>query len=519
MAQESAPVVQTTAGRVRGTMIEGVAAYKSVPYGATTAGVHRFMPPRRPEPWMGIREASVYSSRAPQAGLRAPTRPELANFSGATDSAPETEDCLTLNVWTPGQAGKRPVMVWLHGGAFSYGSANSDRQQGSRLCRRGDVVVVTVNHRLNIFGHLNLAELGGRDFARSGNAGVLDLVASLEWVRDNIAQFGGDPGNVTIFGESGGGGKVSTLMTMPMARGLFHKAIIQSGASVVLGQPDRAARLAEQVLKELGVAPGDVRKLQTLPVAQLLAAVGPAQKAVGPAHRPLFDRYPFGPLVDGDVLPRHPFSPDASPLSADIPLLIGDMKNEMTSFTATIDRIWDRTLTEAEGRDRLFPIAGRHTDRVIETYRRLYPRASPAERFLAATTDSNFRVRSLAVAQRKAAQNQAPVWMYSFEWETPLFGGRLGAPHALDVPFTFETIDLTNATDLSDGARTVAATMAETWIAFARTGNPNNPTIPHWPAYNAAARPTLLLDVEPSVVNDLRGEQRALWQEITDTAH
>ncbi len=517
MAYESAPVVETTAGRVRGTMIEGVAAYKSVPYGATTAGANRFMPPRKPEAWLGIREARTYCSRAPQAGLRGPTRPELANFSGATDSAPETEDCLTLNVWTPGAAGKRPVMVWLHGGAFSYGSANSDRQQGSRLCNRGDVVVVTVNHRLNIFAHLHLAELGGAEFARSSNAGVLDLVAALEWVRDNIAQFGGDPGNVTIFGESGGGGKVSTLMTMPMARGLFHKAIIQSGASVILGRPERAAKLAELVLKELGIAAADFRKLQSVPVAQLLAAVAPAQKVLGPVHRPLFDRYPFGPVVDGDVLPRDPFSPDASPLSADIPLLIGDMKDEMTSFTATIDRIWDRTLTEAEARDRLFPIAGRQTDRVVETYRRLYPRANAARRFLAATTDSNFRVRSLAVAQRKAAQQQASVWMYSFEWETPLFDGRLGAPHALDVPFTFDTIDLTNATDMSDGARKVAATMAETWIAFARTGNPNNATIPHWPAYNAAERPTLLLDVEPGVVNDLRGEQRVLWQEITET--
>lgn len=517
MDSESAPVIETTAGRVRGAIIEGVAAYKSVPYGASTAGANRFMPPRKPEPWAGVREAVEYTSRAPQAGLRAATRPELANFSGATDSAAETEDCLTLNVWTPGPVGQRPVVVWLHGGAFSYGSANSDRQQGSRLCNRGDVVVVTVNHRLNIFAHLHLAEVGGPDFAQSSNTGVLDLVAALEWVRDNIAAFGGDPGNVTIFGESGGGGKVSALMTMPSARGLFQKAIIQSGASVVLGQPDRAARLAELVLKEVGLTRGDLGKLQTLPVRQLLAAVGPATKALGPAERPLFDRYAFGPVVDGIVLPRHPFDPDASPLSADIPLLIGDMKDEMTSFYASIDPIWNRTLTEAAARDRLFAIAGRHTDRVIETYRRLFPRANPAQRLIAATTDSNFRIRSLAVAQRKAAQAKAPVWMYSFEWETPLFDGRLGAPHALDVPFTFDTIDLTNATDLSPGARKVAATMSSTWIAFARTGNPNNATIPHWPTYDATNRATLLLDVEPSITNDLRGEARRLWQEITGT--
>ena len=511
MTDTAAPIVETTAGRVRGAMIEGVAAYKSVPYGTA----ERFMPPRKPDAWAGIRDATEYTSRAPQAGLRATTRPELANFSGATDSAAETEACQTLNVWTPGTSGKRPVMVWLHGGAFSYGSANSDRQQGSRLCNRGDVVVVTVNHRLNIFAHLHLAEIGGADFKHSGNAGVLDLVAALEWVRDNIAQFGGDPGNVTIFGESGGGGKVSTLMTMPRARGLFHKTIIQSGASVVLGTPARAAKLAEIVLKHFGAK--DARKLQSVPVADLLAAVGPVTKALGPAERPLFDRYAFGPVVDGDVLPRHPFDPDASPLSADIPLLIGDMKDEMTGYYATVDRIWFRTLSEAEARDRIFAIAGRHADRVIETYRRLYPRANPAQRLIAATTDSNFRIRSLAVAQRKAAQKQAPVWMYSFEWETPLFEGRLGAPHALDVPFTFDTIDLTNATDLSPGARKVAATMASTWIAFARTGNPNNDTIPHWPTYDASERPTLLLDIESRVENDLRGDARRLWQDITGT--
>ncbi len=510
-------IVETAAGKLGGTVIEGVQAFKSVPYGASTAGANRFLPPQPPAAWAGIRDATAYTSRAPQAGLRGPTRPELANLSGATDTAAETEDCLTLNVWTPATTGARPVMVWLHGGAFSYGSANSDRQQGSRLCNRGDVVVVTINHRLNIFAHLHLTEVWGSDYARSSNAGVLDLVAALAWVRDNIAAFGGDPGNVTIFGESGGGGKVSTLMTMPAARGLFHKAIIQSGASVVLGTPARATRLADIVLRDLGVKRNDLAKLQAMPVDRLLAAIGPATKELGPAERPLFDRYPFGPVVEGDVLPRHPFGPDASPLSADIPLMIGDMRDEMTSFTATVDRIWFRQLTEAELRDRLYAIAGRHADRVVETYRRLMPRANPTERFIAATTDSNFRIRSLTSAQRKAAQSKAPVWMYSFEWRTPLFDGRLGAPHAMDVPFCFDTIDLTNATDMGADAKRLAATMADTWIAFARSGNPDNPSIPHWPAYNAAERPTLLLDAAPRVENDLRGEARRLWQEITGT--
>ena len=267
------------------------------------------MPPRKPTPWAGVRDALEYQGHAPQQGLRPASRPELSDFSGAPDTSPETEDCLTLNVWTPGldQTAKRPVMVWFHGGAFSYGTANVARLQGSRLARRGDVVVVNVNQRLNIFGFLDLSAIGGADFSASGNAGTLDMIAALEWVRDNIARFGGDPGNVTIFGESGGGGKVCTLLSMPSARGLFHRAIVQSGAAVRLREPDRAARLTVAVLKTLGLTSRDLVKLQSLPMEQLLAAVEPALKAIGPAPLPLFDRYPFGPVVDGTIVPRHPF--------------------------------------------------------------------------------------------------------------------------------------------------------------------------------------------------------------------
>src|ERR1019366_5648965 len=229
MNDQTAPVAETSSGKVRGAIIEGVTAFKAVPYAVSPTGASRSLPPRAPEPWPGVRDATSYAGRAPQAGLRTGTRPELETFSGTPDTSPDSEDCLTLHVWSPSTTdyAKRPVMVWLHGGAFSYGSANSERLRGSRLAKRGDVVVVTVNHRLNIFGHLDLSEVGGSDHRHSGNAGVLDLVAALTWVRNNIAHFGGDPANVTIFGESGGGGKVSTLLAMPVAAGLFHRAIIQ----------------------------------------------------------------------------------------------------------------------------------------------------------------------------------------------------------------------------------------------------------------------------------------------------
>jgi para-nitrobenzyl esterase len=514
MSDQMAPVVEISSGKLRGTMIEGVTAFKAIPYAAPPSGARRFLGPAKVEPWPGVRDASAYGGRAPQAGLRAGTRPELETFSGAPDASPDSEDCLTLHVWSPstGDAARRPVMVWLHGGAFSYGSANSERLRGSRLAKRGDVVVVTVNHRLNIFGHLDLSGVGGPDYRHSGNAGVLDLLAALTWIRDNIAQFGGDPGNVTIFGESGGGGKVSALLAMPAAAGLFHKAIIQSGAAVRLRTQDRALQLTNLVLKELGTTAID--QLQRLPVANLLAAIKPAERALGPSPYRLFDRYPFGPVVDGDVLPRQPFDPDASDLMHDIPLIIGDMKDETASFLAPDDLVWHRTLTEAQMADRVHAIAGDNTNRVVETYRRLYPNASPADRLIATTTDCNFRIRSLTLAERRSAKAAAPVWMYSFQWETPVLGGRMKAPHAMDVPFTFNTIDLTNATDGSDTARRLAETMSGVWAAFARNGVPDHPLIPHWPAYLVPQRATLLLDAECRIVNDPTGETRTLWQGI-----
>jgi para-nitrobenzyl esterase len=509
-------VVETVSGKVQGTAAEGVVAFKTIPYAASTAGANRFLPPQSCAPWAGIRTCTDFTGRAPQAGLRSPTRPELENFSGAADPSPETEDCLTVNVWTPGcnAAAKRPVMVWFHGGAFAYGNANSPRTHGTRLASRNDVVVVTVNQRLNIFGHLDLSAAGGEPFRLSGNAATLDMIAALEWVRDNIAGFGGDPGNVTIFGESGGGAKVSTLLAMPLAKGLFHRAIIQSGAAVRLRTKERALALTECVLRHLGVP---AASLQAVPVAQLLAAVDPAQKALGASPTPLFDRYPFGPVVDGDVLPAHPFDPSASNVCADIPLIIGDMKTETANFLAVVERVWDRSLTEAEMRQRVEAVAGPHAGRVVELYGQLYPDFNPAERLIAITTASNFRIRSLVLAQRRAALKRGPIWMYSFEWETPVLGGKLKAPHAMDVPFTFNTLDVTNATGGRPDAQALADTMSSVWAAFARNGRPDHASIPAWPAYDAETRATLLLDKVCRIENDPRGEERRLWQDITGT--
>ncbi|MDZ7668155.1 MAG: carboxylesterase family protein [Gammaproteobacteria bacterium] len=516
-APEPSRVVETTAGRVQGLVDDGIAAFKGIPYGAPPLAQRRFLPPQPPEPWDDVLVAADFGAPAMQLYDRPHTGETLSMqlatvFTMRSDMKVDNEDSLYLNVWTPAaDDGKRPVMVWLHGGGYAYGSGAWPVYDGANLARKGDVVVITVNHRLNVFGYLYLAELLGEDYAHSGNAGMLDLVQALAWVRDNAAAFGGDPANVTIMGESGGGSKVSHLMAMPAADGLFHKAIIQSGPGLTGVPAATATDNARKILAELGVASDDAaaarKRLQSATADELLAATAAAQEKAGGA----FGGLRLAPVVDGGVLPRHPFAPDAPGQARDIPLLIGWNKDEMTIFNTTAP--WFGTLTEADLPGRVEQVVGDKAGALLDAYRNLYPDYSPTYLYNAILGDSRMFRGSVVLAERKAAQDGAPVFMYYLTWETPVGNGIFKSPHTLDIPFMFNNVDKAVAlTGDSDEARSLEDQMSSAWIAFARSGDPNNDAVPEWPRYDTNRRPAMVFDVPPRVQDDPNRQIRLLLE-------
>ncbi|MGH9146248.1 MAG: carboxylesterase/lipase family protein, partial [Vicinamibacterales bacterium] len=417
----------------------------------------------------------------------------------------EGEDCLRLNIWTPavGDGGKRPVMLWCHGGGFSTGSGSSPVTDGTNLARRGDVVVVTINHRLNVLGYTFLGDLGGEEFAQSGATGMLDIVHALAWVRDNIAKFGGDPGTVTVFGQSGGGRKVATLLAMPAARGLFHRAIIESGATIKLVEREQASNVARELVAALGLTKPTVRDVQQVPLDRMMSAYFSVVRKMNVDQM----TQGFSPVVDGKIIPAHPFHPTASAVSADVPVMLGSTRTELTSSA-------DReafSLSEDAMRGRIHDLLGDNAGSTIEVYRKTNPRATPSDIYFLIASDYRYSGPVMKIAERRAALGKGPVYLYYFRWETPVDGGRLKSPHTIEIPFAFDNVKI--AQRLTGGgpeAMALADKVSDGWIAFARTGNPHTSKLPRWTPFDATDRPTMVFDNESKVENDPIRHERAV---------
>jgi para-nitrobenzyl esterase len=506
-AQTAAPgaTVRTASGSLRGYIDNGVHVFKGVPYAVSTAGANRFLPPQKRQPWADVRDATQWGQRPPQI-----LGGEPAEMLPTDPREPLGEDCLVMNIWTPNPAaGRRPVMVWLHGGGYASGSGSYGIYEGRELARKHDVVSISVNHRLNILGFLYLAQYGGK-WASASNVGMLDIVAALEWVRDNVAAFGGDPRNVTIFGQSGGAGKVSTLMAMPAARGLFHRAIAQSGMALQAIPAEQAVKTTEQILQRLKITPDRLDQLQTLPVAQVIDVLRPAQ---GVAPLPA-----AGPVLDGTSLPVHPFDPSAPAQSASVPFITGTTATEMTFFTPDdqLMPIDDATLRQrVKG---LLKVDDAEAGRMIALYRQNQPGRDDIDLYLRMETDnSRFRTGVETQAELKAAQRGAPVYLYRFEYYSPVRQGRLKAMHCMEIPFVFDNLDAGKIyTGISPAAQRLADRMSAAWVAFARTGNPNHRGIPQWPAFDSTRRATMVFGDEAKVVNDPGGKERLALKAIRD---
>jgi len=522
--------VNTAYGRIRGMKSDGLATFKGIPYAGSVSGANRFKAAPPFQPWTGVREALELGAPSLQPGNQRRNEP------------PSDENCLFLNVWTPAADGrKRPVMFYSHGGGFVIGSGGTAYQDGGNLARTWDVVVVATNHRLGLMGFLYLGELGGEEYATSGNQGLLDICDGLKWVHENIGAFGGDPNNVMIFGESGGGAKTSCLYAMPSAEPFFNKASIESGPGIRMMPRDAATETTIITLKQLGLEKGDWRKLLDIPAGKLLEVQvemgkqpgGPltmsgGRKGIGGNARP----GGFGPVVDGTILPHHPFDPEAPVISKDKPLIVGSNRDETAFFFMESHNTDVFNMTNAGLEERLQKELGENASTVLSIYRKSRPGASAADLYIAITSARMIGLGAITIAERKYAQHAAPVYMYIFTHESDLIipgtQHKLGAAHALEIPYKFDNIrpaaqdaktssqqpGMNMMSDSSPDSEKAAHNMSEMWSTFARTGHPGAKGQPNWPAYNTEKRATMEIDAQCKVVDDPFGLERSLWEQL-----
>lgn len=508
----SKAVVEVSEGKLLGFIDQGIYTFRGIPYAKTK----RFMMPQRVDPWSGIRDATRYGEICYQSPIR--NRVAIDEFFNPHVYLEQSEDCQFLNIWTPGikDGKKRPVMVYLHGGAFSAGSSISPLTDGRNLSEKGDVVVISLNHRLNVLGFLDLSAYGDA-YRYSGNVGIADVVAALEWIQTNIEQFGGDPKNVTLFGHSGGGAKILTLMATPAAHGLFHKAIVQSGVAfgfgMTLNSKKASQRVAELTLKNLNLTPKEIDKLQEVPYHELLEA---ADRAVKQTSQELHIRYMWGPILDGEYIPTHPVAEQFALQSRDIPMIIGTVLNEFTTIITNnvVDLLLDNknTWTMEKVMAKLAERYGRKAQVALDAFMKAYPNKKPADAYF---VDTVFRPATLETARKKAKQKDVPVYTYVFAYEAPVMDGVGMAWHCAELPYVFDNTELVStATGGGIAAKVMAHATSLAWIHFAYTGNPSHEWIPRWPSFTPEEGATMIMDTLWEVRYHHDGELMGLAMEL-----